>query len=100
MSLEQMRRDMARVREARRVGPSLPPTAKTTLQQGPRGGFFYVNLAGNKVYLHRKDMEKCQGGKLIGDGGRCALLRSTGALAPVGGAAPFDDSDDLMPDAM
>nr|UMO79639.1 hypothetical protein [Pandoravirus aubagnensis] len=51
-----------------------PGTLKPVIKDvdtGPRGGPFYINKFGKKVYLKKKQKEQCLNGTLLGSGGVC-----------------------------
>jgi hypothetical protein len=38
---------------------------------GPRGGAYYINSRGNKIWLKNEQIELCRQGKLLGAGNTC-----------------------------
>nr|UDO47655.1 hypothetical protein [Pandoravirus massiliensis] len=51
--------------------PGTLKVVNKVVRSGPRGGPFYINANGKKVYLKEEQKAKCRDGKLLGSGGVC-----------------------------
>lgn len=60
------------------------PVVPKDVERGPRGGYFYTNARGERIYLKQRQMTLFNQGKLKGCVGQeCAVVRTDAAAAVV-----------------